>query len=682
MPIAEVETPDGKIMTLEVPEGATQEQIIAFAEANYTPGAPIESQQAQQAQPQAPAPSFYDQLRESLMGGLAGPIQAIPAFEGQVMNTVNNLALSAVDTVPNLINAVTSEANRFRNVRAMDNYDPNNGQFIPTQASQVPTAQGTLGQVGIGNQNYLPEGSAANYIAQFLGTGMVAGAGAIPVASRNLATAPGAIAEFTGFGSKAPLAPAAAAAESLTSPSPVVNSVDSNMDWGVPQGPLPVNKGRTERFLDWTIDRTGSKAREAAPELARGGTNEVAAGFKLEPVSNPGVLNATDQALFDAGLLNRAVADPLQQEVLKQGFPEPLTAMVNTWNFPTRKAAVQMLSRLRSAKGNMADTGRPSDVIGDLFDQRIDVVFKNNQMAANKLKEEANALRGTKVDISAPLTEFDDSLREWGVKITPKTGKLNFDTSMFRGKQMGDLRGVIEDIYNRVHKPTGKMLNGPIDAYEAHQIKQYIDRSVSYGKANTGLDGQLESVFKGLRRGVDQVLDSNFEGYNNVNSVYSESREAIDAIQDALPNKIDIFAPNANKVLGAETRKFLSNYSSRQGLENSLAGLETLARRYLKEGNQLASAKRIQEITGINAIDDDIVQLSKYNSVLEDMFGTTAQQSAKGIAQSTGSRVASEMLNPKSAVMGYIDENLHKLRGINDKAALDAMEKLLRGGKR
>jgi hypothetical protein len=398
-------------------------------------------------------------------------------------------------------------------------------------------------------------------------------------------------------------------------------------------------------------------------------------------VTNPGVLSATDQALFDAGLLNRAVADPLQQEVLKQGFPAPLTAMVNTWNLPTRKAAVQMLSRLRSAKANMADTGRPSDVIGDLFDQRIDVVFKNNQMAANKLKEEAAALRGTKVDISAPLTEFDDSLREWGVKITPKTGKLNFDTSMFRGKQMGDLRGVIEDIYNRVHKPSGKMLTGPIDAYEAHQIKQYIDRSVSYGKANTGLDGQLENVFKGLRRGVDQVLDSNFKGYNNVNSVYSESREAIDAIQDALPNKIDIFAPNANKVLGSQTRIFLSNYSNRQQLENSLAGLETLARRYLKEGNQLASAKRIQEITGINAIDDDIVQLSKYNSVLEDMFGTTAQQSMKGIMQSSGARTASQILNPKSAVMDFMDENLQKLRGINDKAALDAMDKLLRSKK-
>lgn len=226
MPIAEVETPDGKIMTLEVPEGATNEQIIAFAEANYQP------QQAQQPQqPQAPAPSFYDMLRESLMGGLAGPIKAIPAFEGQVANTVNNLALSAVDVVPNLINAVTSEANRFRNVQAMDNYDPSNGLFIPTQASQVPTAQGIAGQVGIGNQNYLPQGSIPRYVAELLGTGIVAGAGSMPVATRNLASAPGALAEFTGFGSKAPLAPAAAAAESFTAPAPA-----ASMDFGVPQG--------------------------------------------------------------------------------------------------------------------------------------------------------------------------------------------------------------------------------------------------------------------------------------------------------------------------------------------------------------------------------------------------------------------------------------------------------------
>ena len=37
MPIATIKTPDGKTMRLQVPEGATQEQIIAFAQKNYRP---------------------------------------------------------------------------------------------------------------------------------------------------------------------------------------------------------------------------------------------------------------------------------------------------------------------------------------------------------------------------------------------------------------------------------------------------------------------------------------------------------------------------------------------------------------------------------------------------------------------------------------------------------------------
>jgi vacuolar-type H+-ATPase subunit H len=40
MPIAKIQTPDGKTMTLEVPEGATDQQIIDFAIANYKPSQP------------------------------------------------------------------------------------------------------------------------------------------------------------------------------------------------------------------------------------------------------------------------------------------------------------------------------------------------------------------------------------------------------------------------------------------------------------------------------------------------------------------------------------------------------------------------------------------------------------------------------------------------------------------
>jgi hypothetical protein len=37
MPITKVEGPDGKIIKVEHPEGASQEEILSFAEQNYKP---------------------------------------------------------------------------------------------------------------------------------------------------------------------------------------------------------------------------------------------------------------------------------------------------------------------------------------------------------------------------------------------------------------------------------------------------------------------------------------------------------------------------------------------------------------------------------------------------------------------------------------------------------------------
>lgn len=90
MPIAKIQAPDGKVLTIEVPEGATEEQILSFVQQQYTQqptqqaAQPVQQPIAQQPQPEESA--ITDMLKgageaaltlgtglgSTVAGGLAG----------------------------------------------------------------------------------------------------------------------------------------------------------------------------------------------------------------------------------------------------------------------------------------------------------------------------------------------------------------------------------------------------------------------------------------------------------------------------------------------------------------------------------------------------------------------------------------------------------------------------------
>jgi len=577
----------------------------------------------QPTQPQAPAPSFYDRLRESLMGGLAGPIKAIPAFEGQVMNSVNSAVIGVPDMIPNLINAVSREANRFSNVRAMDNYDPNNGVFAPSQASQIPTIQGTLGQAGIGNQNYLPEG-APRSVANALGMGMVAAGGVVPVSTRNVGTLPGAVAEFTGMGSQVPLAPAAAAAD------------------------------------------------KALPALLQGAPEAQAAGFKLEQVVNPGTLSTTDQGLANAGLLQRAVPDPLQNEALKQGFDRADVSFIAQMNDATRRKGLEMLRIIKAGKENVMNRfSHPSMVLGDSMLDRVKVVQKANRVAGEQLEGIAQGLQGKYVSLSDAQNTFMNRLLENDVVIDPKTGDLDFSESNFEG-----YKGV-QDLLSRAYRRA----NSATDAYSAHKTKRYIDTQVTFGKDLDGLKGRAEDMLKELRHNIDSQLDANFDAYNKVNTHYSTTVQGLDELQTALGTRMDFNADYANKAAGTNARKILTNYQAGPEIESAFNNIESLARKYIAESDEIIDAGKIIESTGVKALDDDVLAQVALVDRFNKIFGASKAGSFEGIQQGAAQRTADMITNPKSAVIGYLPDAIRRARGINEENAIKAMEQLLRGNK-
>lgn len=91
MPIAKIQTPDGRTMTLEVPEGATQEQIISFAQQNYKPSEP----QTPQAEPmQKPV----DETPKIPVGALPMGLQDVMLQSGQAVedDTAINEAMQSI----------------------------------------------------------------------------------------------------------------------------------------------------------------------------------------------------------------------------------------------------------------------------------------------------------------------------------------------------------------------------------------------------------------------------------------------------------------------------------------------------------------------------------------------------------------------------------------------------------
>lgn len=93
MPTAKVETPDGKIMTLEVPEGATQDQILSFARSQYgtstpAPAAPAPAQETQQPQQAAMrSPEGVSPYTAGLQMGLQGMSQESGVLTGRDRQT-------------------------------------------------------------------------------------------------------------------------------------------------------------------------------------------------------------------------------------------------------------------------------------------------------------------------------------------------------------------------------------------------------------------------------------------------------------------------------------------------------------------------------------------------------------------------------------------------------------------
>jgi len=351
----------------------------------------------------------------------------------------------------------------------------------------------------------------------------------------------------------------------------------------------------------------------------------------------------------------RAIPDRQAAEVIKQGVDDGVVSAIKQSTKDSKKKMLKMALTAEAAKKDAVygSYNRPADIVGDSLSDRIRFVKQVNTQAGKELDGVAKSLRGQQADAETPIRNFYTQLDDLGVSFTDE-GVPNF-----RGSDIEGVTGAekaIKQILGRVNTLKG-------DAYDMHRLKRFIDEQVAYGKTAEGLTGKSERILKGLRADIDSSLDSQFPAYNDVNTRYSDTIQALDSFQDAAGTKVNLFGDNADKALGTVSRRLLSNTQSRVNMMDSIKNLEDVS---LKYGSKF---------------DDDIMAQVLFADELDKLFGAAARTSLQGDVGKATKRGIETATGQKSLTGLAIDAasaGVEKARGINEENAFKAIKELLK----
>lgn len=405
-----------------------------------------------------------------------------------------------------------------------------------------------------------------------------------------------------------------------------------------------------------------SPLKQRIGELIAAGTGDVeTAAFKL---SEPGKLlkSIGDEA-------PRVVADRAARETIKQGFDEGVIASIKGASKADNEAFRRMVDIAERTKKNklFGIRNRPSDVAGDLLMDRVNVIQKSNSRAGKRLDKVAKDLKGKSVDVTPVSESFLDDLSDMGVTLD---NNLDLD---FKGSDIEGLAGPERAITSIVNRMKGPKIP---DAFQAHKLKRFIDEQVTFGKNAEGLAGRAEGVLKKLRRNIDGMLDDNFPEYDRVNTIYSETIQALDSFQDVAGRKMNLTAESANKATGTLMRRLMGNAQSRVRLLDSIDDIENIAKKHGGFSDQLRITGKVAK-----GMDKDLLKQVLFADELDSVFGPAARTSLQGEFDSAlrrSARAASSKAGAADTAVDVAGSVIEKARGINEEGAFKAIKDLLK----
>ena len=428
------------------------------------------------------------------------------------------------------------------------------------------------------------------------------------------------------------------------------------------------------------LSRTLQQAENAAAREARGliegggydSLDSSTARFRLEeiPDNRPVIASRQDidsdwnevvEPRSETGVRMRAVESPEQIRAIKQGFDEGLIAMIREASPVDRQKMLKSLEITEKSKRNLryGMDERASNIAGRSIMDRYKIVKSRNTEAGQSIGQYAKKnMQSTIVDVKPSVDVFRNALEDkLGITFyetaqeIKKNGRLNFTKATI--EKLPKLEKFLTNIVERMDS------NRRMTALEVHQFKKFLDQQVEYGKnpaTKTGLAGDTESVVKELRRNLNKMLGDEFPEYGALNKTYSESIDAINELQRLVGQRIDLSSEKAGNQVGTLLRRLDSNAASQSQVEEMVGALDDLGNKY---GGSFT---------------DDVKTQVKFAFELDKIFGTTRSGSMSGqigeaLANSPRTSTAASELARIAA---------EKLRGVNQQAAFESMQELLK----
>lgn len=356
-----------------------------------------------------------------------------------------------------------------------------------------------------------------------------------------------------------------------------------------------------------------------------------------------------NQRISDAGKL---IKDPKIKPAIKSGWSEKLVGWAARQPKMARDKMREMVNIADDYFNKMDADQLPSDVIGKSAAQRIEFVNATRQKAGRAMDAIANGqLTKTRMDAAKLRSGMNIEIRRLGGKVTPDG--INFPIKSKLYKQGGDAQALIDlhDKLNAIGRmPTGK---------ELHDLKQWIDTYISYGKSPAtkaeGISAASETVLKGVRRQVNEILRQN-KPYAKANDIYSETKTALDTLQKGAGN-IDMFGEGATESIGQVMRRLLSNAQSRTKVKQGVTKIGEIADKY-SQGNLPF---------------EDYTPQMRFLNEMERLWGPFKESSFKGEIAQAGQRIAE---NPSKMQAAREGVNVIKRIGGTDQSRARQLQTL------
>jgi len=409
------------------------------------------------------------------------------------------------------------------------------------------------------------------------------------------------------------------------------------------------------------------KQKAVIRQLQSGEISKDLARVKLEGL---GIKEPTSRQKLLGSDLPKVVKDVPAVKAESQGFsPGFIDNIKKRASATDRKLMLEMTNiSQRGKKDPLFEVDfRPADVAGKVMLEQVNAVKKINRAAGAKIGNARKFLAGEQLPVSHIGDNFKAALE--GLKIKVVDGKLDFSNSLISGQ--GGRKKAINDIWNRM------VNNKNPDALDLHELKQFIDETISYGKSVRGLGGKAEGTLRALRAEIKEALDSNFPKYAEANKVYSDTIQVIDEVQRLAGKRTDLTSGSAGGQLGKLMRRFMGNDQSRANVIELVSDLDKALKAHSGFGGQ-------KRLPGIGEGQASLKLLSLYADELDKVFGSTARTSFTGgietAIKATGSIPVTKTGAAQAALSG-VEKIAKTAAGINEEGAFKAIRELLKESK-